>query len=341
MKKVNWGIVGLGNVALKFAEAFKYSKNAKLIGIASNSKNKIEKFKKQFHIEEKYCFKNYLNLLECNDLDFIYIALPNSLHHEWIIKCIEKKKKILVEKPATLNFAEIKDIKKNYYDNKVFFVEAFMYSYHPQILKVIDLLKNNAIGKLIFMDTVFGKDVLAKKNFFGFKKRKKINKEDRKYNKNLGGGVILDLGCYTVSFSTMIASLISKVDYNKVELLNKKKEIGSTGVDMDSYTELKFENNFKSKMGVSFIKDLGRKTKIIGSEGELIIENTWHGKPSKINITGVENKEIRVESNENIFFYEIEILSKCILDNKERPDFPGLTIDETYGNMKIIDKWLN
>ena len=91
------------------------------------------------------------------------------------IKSIEKKKKILVEKPATLNFAEIKDIKHNYYNNKVFFVEAFMYSYHPQILKVIDLIKNNIIGKLISMDTVFGKDILTKKNFFGFKKRKKIN----------------------------------------------------------------------------------------------------------------------------------------------------------------------
>ena len=123
--------------------------------------------------------------------------------------------------------------------------------------------------------------------------------------------------------------------------VNKKKEIGSTGVDIDSYAELKFENNFKSKMGVSFIKDLGRKTKIIGREGELIIENTWHAKPSKISITGVENKEISVECNENIFSYEIEILSKCILDNKEKPDFPGLTIDDTYGNMKIIDKWLN
>ena len=110
---------------------------------------------------------------------------------------------------------------------------------------------------------------------------------------------------------------------------------------MDSYAELKFENNFKSKMGVSFTKDLGRKTKIIGNEGELIIENTWHAKPSKIKTTGLENKEISVECNKNIFSYEIEILSQCILDNKEKPDFPGLTIDETYGNMKIIDEWLN
>ena len=341
MKKVNWGIIGLGSIATKFADGFKNSENAKLIAISSKNSNKLKKFKEQFKINENYCFDDYKNLLKCNDVDIIYIALPNSLHHEWIIECIKNNKKVLVEKPATVNFSEIKNIKDFHYNEDLFFAEAFMYSYHPQILKVIDLLKNNTIGKLISMDTVFGKDVLTKKNFFGFKKIKKINKEDRKYNKKLGGGAILDLGCYTVSFSTMIASLISKVDYNKVELFNKKKKIGSTGVDMDSYAELKFENNFKSKMGVSFTKDLGRKTKIIGNEGELIIENTWHAEPSKIRTTGLENKEISVDCNKNIFSYEIEILSQCILDNKEKPDFPGLTIDETYGNMKIIDKWLN
>ena len=75
-----------------------------------------------------------------------------------------------------------------------------MYRYHPQILKVIELLKKNVIGKLISMDSVFGIDILTKKNFFGFKIKKKLKKESRLYNKNLGGGAILDLGCYPVSF---------------------------------------------------------------------------------------------------------------------------------------------
>jgi len=110
VQKVNWGIIGLGKIALKFSEGFKNIDNAKLLGISSKDNKKLKKFKEDFKIENNFCFNNYENLLECKDIDIIYIALPNSLHHEWIIKCIEKEKKILVEKPATLNFSQMKDV---------------------------------------------------------------------------------------------------------------------------------------------------------------------------------------------------------------------------------------
>ena len=88
MQKVNWGIIGLGKIALKFAEGFKNIDNAKLLGISSKDNKKLKKFKEDLKIENNFCFNNYENLLECKDIDIIYIALPNSLHHEWIIKCI-------------------------------------------------------------------------------------------------------------------------------------------------------------------------------------------------------------------------------------------------------------
>ena len=113
MKQVKWGIIGLGNIALKFAEGFQYTKNAKLFAISSRNKNKLLTFKNKFQIGDNYCFTNYDNLLECKDLDIIYIALPNSFHHEWIIKSIDKGKNILVEKPATLSFAQMDSIKNN------------------------------------------------------------------------------------------------------------------------------------------------------------------------------------------------------------------------------------
>ena len=157
----------------------------------------------------------------------------------------------------------------------------------------------------------------------------------------MGGGVILDLGCYPVSFSTLIASLKSKINYNNVKLFNKKKEIGSTDVDLDSYTELNFENNFTSKIGASFTKNLGKHSRIIGTKGELIIEDTWTSSSTKIIIKKNNEEEIvNINSNENIYSYEIETISQCIIDNKTKVDFPGLTIENTVGNMKIIDEWL-
>ena len=345
MKQVRWGIIGLGNIALKFSEGFQYTKNAKLFAISSRSESKLMTFKNKFKIDDNYCFSNYENLLECKDLDIIYIALPHSLHYRWVMKSIEKGKNILVEKPATLNFSQMENIKNNLKNKNIFFSEALMYRYHPQISKVIDLVKNKVIGNLVSMESFFGFDAIRKKKIFGIKLnklKKKPNRNNRLYNKELGGGAILDLGCYPVSFSILIASLISKFDFIKTKVLNKKKEIGPTGVDMNSFAELDFENNFRSTIGVSFTQNLGNKTKIIGTKGELILEDTWSPTNiSSIQINGENKKVIEIKCHNNIYSYEIDILSRCILENKKEPNFPGMTINETLENMRILDEWLN
>ena len=283
--------------------------------------------------------------MECKDLDIIYIALPHSLHYEWVMKSIEKEKNILVEKPATINFLQMENIKNNLKNKNIFFSEAFMYRYHPQISKVIDLIKNKVIGNLVSMESFFGFDAIGRKKIFGVKLnklKKKPNRNNRLYNKELGGGAILDLGCYPVSFSILIASLIFKFDFIKTKVLNKKKEIGPTGVDMNSFAELDFENNFRSTIGVSFTQNLGNKTRIIGTKGELIIEDTWAPTSlSSIEITGENKEKIEIECHSNIYAYEIDALSQCILENRKEPDFPGMTINETLENMWILDEWLN
>ena len=165
---------------------------------------------------------------------------------------------------------------------------------------------------------------------------------NRLFSKKLGGGAILDLGCYPVSFSIFIASLISKGSFKKFQVLNKKKEIGTTDVDLDSYAEIKFDNNFRSQIGASFTKNLGKKTEIIGKEGKIIIEDTWHGLSSKIWVINKNSqKEIKFKAKENIYSYQIKSLSKNIIEHKKKPEFPGMTFEESLINMKIIQEWIN
>jgi len=264
------------------------------------------------------------------------------MHFEWAVKCLKEGKKVLIEKPATLNSLEAINIKENFITEDSFCTEAFMYLYHPQIKKTLKLIREGEIGELISMESYFGRDILTKRSFFGFKKRKKINPKNRLYNKKLGGGAILDLGCYPVSFSSIIAATISKESLDKISLFNKKKEIGATGVDIDSYAELKFNDNFSSKIGASFIQNLGTQSKIKGSKGELIIEDTWSAQPSRIIIKN-NNKEniIEIENRDNIYSYEIEAISKILINKKVELDFLGLFIDDTIINMKIIDSWMS
>tara|TARA_A100001015_G_C14367464_1_gene472869 strand:- start:2 stop:349 length:348 start_codon:yes stop_codon:yes gene_type:complete len=103
MKKINWGIIGLGNIAHEFSKAFAETNNAKLLAISSKDENKLKKFGQLFNVESKFSFKNYQDLINCEEVDIVYIALPNSFHKQWILKAIKNNKNILVEKPATVN----------------------------------------------------------------------------------------------------------------------------------------------------------------------------------------------------------------------------------------------
>tara|TARA_B100000035_G_C20999366_1_gene554116 strand:+ start:502 stop:1521 length:1020 start_codon:yes stop_codon:yes gene_type:complete len=338
MNKLNWGIIGLGNIANIFADAFKFSSYGNLKAIASKDRKKLNNFKKKFNIEDSFIFNNYDDLIKNPEVDIVYIALPNSLHLSIVLRCIDFNKRILVEKPATINLKEAEEIKKKL-NNNLFFSEAMMYKFHPQIFKTIDLIKNGSIGNLISMETSFGHNILTSFNFFGFKKRKKINTDSRLFSKKLGGGAILDLGCYGVSMSTLIASQTSQ--FKNVKVFNIKNEICLTGVDIDSYVELKFDNDFKSTIRASFLKNIGRQTIIKGTKGEIILEDTWLGQSSNIILKNKNFNKIKIDSLKNIYSSEIDFSSKFILSNKTSLEYPLTDIDETIKNMKIIERWLN
>ncbi len=340
MQKVNWGIIGLGSIAYEFAKAFNNSNSANLLAIASNDEKKIDTFKKNFEILNDFCFNDYEKIIEEKKIDIIYIALPTFLHKKWIINCLQINKNVLVEKPATMNSEEILEI-KNYCNHKNNFFEAFMYLFHPQIAKTIDLIKEGEIGEVLSMETYFGNNILTKKNWFGLVKKKKIDPKKRIFNEKMGGGVILDLGCYPVSFSCLIASLKSTISFKDVNCTDVNNIIGPTGVEVDSYATLNFKNDFVSKIGASFAKNLGQKSEIIGSKGKIIIEDTWTANPSKIILKNKNNELIfNFNSEKNVYSYEIDILSQFLL-NKNYGNYQISSIDKSIMNMQIIDAWKN
>ena len=341
MKKINWGIVGLGNIAKRFSDGFFDTNKAKLLAISSLNIKKLEKFKNSFNINEKYIFKDYESLIRCNDIDIVYIALPNNLHYKWILEAIKNNKKILVEKPALLNFSDAKKIKKKIIDKKLFFTEGYMYRYYPYINEVIEIIKKGEIGKPLNMETSFVSNLLTKKKFFFFKKKKKINPDDRLFNLELGGGCILDLGCYVTSFSLLIASLVEGVNHKNFDLVNVKKKIGPTGVDIDAEGEILFEGGFKSKIKASFENDIGNSSIINGDNGKVIIRNTWQGKDEIIKIIKGEKTIIKNNMTKNIYSYQIESISERILEDKNETTFSGFRIDDTLLNTKILEDWLN
>ena len=337
---VKWGIIGLGNVAHEFANSFYNTKNAKLIAIASKSQSKLSKFKANFNIDISNCHNDYEKLLNNNEVDIVYIALPNSLHYEWALKSLNSKKHILVEKPAFINFKETKNIFNHPHFNDLFIGEGFMFRYHPQIIKTIELLRNNEIGLITSMESSFGKNLLTKKSFFGFFNSSKFNKKKRIFSEALAGGAILDHGSYIVSMSLLIASLIEGVNIENFDLFeNKKKKIEN--IDVESSVKLIIDKKFQAKITASFSRDIGNSTKINGKSGEMLITNTWNSDEGEIILQNEKKKIFKIKNDKNIYSREIDEISNDILNKKKEASFPGSNKKDILISSKILDKWVN
>ena len=338
---IKWGIIGLGNVAHEFAKSFYNIKKAKLIAIASKTQNKLSKFKDEFNIDSNYCYDEYEKLLKNNEVDIVYIALPNNFHNEWIYRSLELKKHVLVEKPAFINFKEAKKTLGHPNLNNFFLGEGFMFRYHPQIKKIIELIKNNEIGNITSMESVFGKNLLFKKKIFGIFKSKKFDSNKRIFNKSLGGGAILDHGSYTVSMSLLIASLIDGMNIKNYRLINDDKKKMIEDIDIESSIELIFDNKFKSNITASFLNDIGNHTIINGENGKIIISNTWTSDTGEIHLENNKKKSFKLENKKNLYSLEIENISDDILNNNIEASYPGTNKNEILISTQILNEWLN
>jgi predicted dehydrogenase len=337
---IKWGIIGLGNVAHGFAKTFDNTQNAKLTAIASKTPHKLSKFKNEFNINSNNCYDDYEKLLNCVEVDIVYITLPNTFHFYWIMQAIKKDKKILIEKPAFLNLEQAQIVKQKIKEKKIFFTEGFFYRHLPHISDMIKIINEGEIGELISMQSSFGLNLLTKKRLFFFKKKKKINPSGRLFNIELGGGCILDLGCYPSSFSLLIASLIKKIDYKNFKILDIKKDIGETGVDIDASAIIQFESGFTSIIKSSFKKDVGSESIIKGTKGSIKIHDTWFGDKIKKKI-GDKTYELTKRNYTQVYSYEIENISNAISNNLKEVPSPGMTLEETLLNTKILEEWFN
>jgi len=336
---VKWGIIGLGNIAFEFAKSFYNSDNADLIAVASSSNEKLFQFNEKFNIKKENLYNSYQKLLENEDIDIVYIALPNSFHFEWILKAIEKNKNILVEKPAFVSLKEAEMIFSHKNFQNIFFGEGYMYRYHPQIDEMIKIINSGTIGKPISMESNFGINLVDKKNFFGFKK--KIDKKKRIFNKNLGGGVILDQGCYTTSMSLLVASLIDNIDITNFKLTDIQTDYLYSEIDIHSFAKINFDNRFTSDVTVSFRDNIEKKTVILGENGKIILDNSWNFEKPKIEVIGKINKIFDFKDKKNVYSLEIENISKNIIDNKTEASFPAINKKEILLNTKLINNWIN
>ena len=325
---MNWGVIGLGHMAKNFINSLKELENSNLTGISSRSLLKLIKFGYRFKIKPKFLYKDYEKLLLSKDIDNIYIGTLNHTHYELIQKCINAGKNILCEKPITINLEQALDIQNKLIVSKVFFLEGIAYRSHPQITDVIKLINDGQIGKIIKIKSTFGFD------------SGKPNEKSRLYNKEYGGGAILDLGCYPVSISNLLANLNNKND-TIPEVCEVNGKMFKTGVDTEATAKLKYDNGIISEIKVSIREILGNTTIIIGTEGEIHILDPWL--PKKENIIEIhknnEIKKIKSSSVLSLFANQINLFEKIVQDRQVENNFHTMRIENSINCMNILMQW--
>lgn len=187
---LRWGILSTANIGLQHViPAILESENGIVTAIASRNGAKAKEVAQRFAIP--HAFGSYEELLTCDNIDAVYIALPCAMHAEWAIKAADAGKHVLCEKPISLQAEQIDAIIEARDRNKVLISEAFMVTYHPQWHKVRSLLNEGAIGTLRQVQGVF--------TYFNRDEANIRNSE------SLGGGALPDIGVYptvTTRFAT-------------------------------------------------------------------------------------------------------------------------------------------
>ena len=238
---MNWGILGCANIAISsvIPAILRTDKDAK-ITIASRDTEKAQSSANLF----KCSFvSGYDDLLEQDSIKAVYIPLPTGLHYEWVKKAIQAGKHILVEKSATNNYAEAKELIELARKKNVAVVENFQFQHHSQHQHVFDLLNRNEIGEIRAFRSSFG--------FPPFSEDTNI-----RYKKELGGGALLDSGAYVLKATSFIMGegfevKSSFLSYNKkynvdwfggAFLVNKEKNIFSeVAFGFDNFYQCNYE----------------------------------------------------------------------------------------------------
>lgn len=324
---MNWGIIGMGYMAKNFANSISNLNSTKLIALASKSLFKLKKYGDKYKISKNYRFNDYDKILHCDKIDNIYISTINNSHFEIINKAIKYKKNILCEKPMVTNYEQASQIVNKLRKNNVFFMESIPYILHPLTDYLIKLVKEKTVGDLIKIISTFGNDKSKKKNH-------------RLFDRNLGGGAILDLGCYPVTFSNLIANLEN--DENQIpKITDVNGNISNKEVDTEASIKLCYENGLKTNISVSIINNMENKTILVGNKGEIIINNLWSpGLKSYVEVN-LKNRyyKLFVQSKFNLIENQINDVNRLIHNNKLEAGSKKMNWANSLNNAYILDEW--
>ena len=293
------GILGTARIAPKAViTPAAIMNNIHIYGIASRNPANAQQFATDHKIPKLY--DTYEGLIEDPDIDIIYIPLPNSLHTEYCLKAVKAGKHVLCEKPISMNAKEARELQSASSMYPGIIMEGFHYRYHPVFTQVQKWIREGAIGEVIEIESVFTVPPRPE--------------GDIRFQYQMGGGSLMDLGCYCVHIIRQLLEIEPKV--------MEARAVSPDGlIDWAMETQLSFGGTISAKVHCSFEKHVAYRSdlSITGTKGEIKVPNPFSPQKNEGGTELVLTKDgqtsTQLVTGETTFFYQLNALVKAIEDN--------------------------
>lgn len=315
MNKIRWGIIGTGKIARTFAKAINGTEDAELYAVASRTSHNAEEFALKFGADKAY--GSYRELAEDKNVDVVYIATPMASHYNDAMLCIENGRNVLCEKSLSLNTAMTKEIIDFAKEKNLFFMEAMWMKCRPVFLKVLEWINAGKIGTPRYIKADFS-------NYIPY------DENDRLFRADCGGGALLDLGVYPLTFAHAI--------FGYPDEIISEAEISSDGVDINNTILLKYNDGRFVSADNGFRLQLSNNAMVSGTEGFITLGNWFHCTSEAV----LYNKRTEVaekficEPEINGYEYEIREVHNCL--RKGLKESSLVPYEGTIEVMQIMDE---
>ncbi|HSE09827.1 MAG TPA: Gfo/Idh/MocA family oxidoreductase [Nocardioidaceae bacterium] len=314
-RPVRWGILATGKIASGFAQALKLLPDAELAAVAARRLESAERFGLAHGGPDTRAYGSYAELVEDPDVDVVYVATPHALHHQHAMLAFDAGKPVLCEKALTLTAREAEDLVRVSRERGLFFMEAMWMRCNPVIRRVKQLHDRGDLGTI--------QQVRADLGF-----RVDAPETDRLLAPELGGGALLDMGVYPLTFAYVFLG-----DPDKVEAV---AELSPSGVDLNIALSLGWESGAVASLSSTMTAWSPRTASIATDRGRIDLGEAFHHPTAA---TWTENGEAHVIEEDVLgtgLAHEAAEVMRCLRNGEV--ESPLVPLEESLSIMRLMDR---
>lgn len=313
---LRWGIIGTGLIARRFAADLEFTDSGVVSAVGSRSQESADNFGDEFNVPNRH--DSYEALVVDPDVDVVYVATPHPMHHANALLALNAGKPVLVEKAFTMTAAEAQDLVDVAREKGLFLMEAMWTRFLPHVIALRELLAKGAVGELVIVMADHGQWFVKDPEF-------------RLFAPELGGGALLDLGVYVVSWASMILGTPDR--------MTAMVDATFTGVDGQASMIFGYENGAQALLTCTSLARSEIRSSIVGTEARIEIEGDFYA-PTSFTLISRDGEAQRFEfAHEGRGLrHQADEVARCISEGLT--ESPLMPLNETVSIMETMEQVL-